>query len=80
MPEPKDVTTSGIEVVEVLRDAGPNEWSIARLRKNYVTSLGIRWNGDGERPGYPSARGYPVWFQIPDEVAEIIERHYVSKD
>lgn len=76
MPEPQDVTTSGIEVVTVLRNTGNDGWSIARLRKNHQTWLGIRWNGDGDRPGYPSARGYPVWFTLPEEVAKVLEEKF----
>ncbi len=73
---PEDVTTSGVQVLEVIRSTGDGGWSIARLRKGHETYVGFRWNGLGDAKGYPTSRGYPVWCALPNEVAATLETHY----
>ena len=36
----------------------------------------IRWNGSGNEPGMgnPQSHGYPTWFVLPDEIAEMVLR------
>jgi hypothetical protein len=50
-----------------------NSYSIAEIeRRDGRVGFGIRWNGnpnDPEDKGYPTSRGYPVWFNLPDEMA-----------
>lgn len=76
MIDPKAITTSGIEVTQVLANTGIGGYSVCRLRyANGATALGMRWNGgrDENDRGYPSARGYPVFFTIPDDLHTAIE-------
>lgn len=68
---PKDRVKS----VEVVYDAGPIEgsWSVARLRWDDETAVGIRWNGDsGSSKGLPQARGNPAWFILPRELGSAV--------
>ena len=37
-----------------------------------VGCLGVRWNGSGNRPGYPSQGAYPVWYREPDFMASAV--------
>src|SRR5687767_6435541 len=71
--EPTQITTAGTKVVKLLRDTGPGGYSLAKVRdRNHQTFWGIRWNGDEDASGYPTARGYPVWFILPDEVERVV--------
>jgi hypothetical protein len=61
---PKDRVKS----VEVVYDAGPvdKSWSVAQLKWDNSTAVGIRWNGDDQSTkGLPQARGNPTWFIVP---------------
>ena len=83
---PKSITTSGIRVKRVLHDDGAGGFSVARIAMpNGTTCLGIRWNGEGGyeedgdargSQGYPTSRGKPVFFTIPDELEDVIAAHY----
>lgn len=75
MPKSRDVRPNGLEVVEVLYDTGDDGWSVVTLRdpRTHQTHMGMRWNGDDKRIGYPSSRGHPCWMAIPEPVAEIIK-------
>jgi hypothetical protein len=71
--DPTEITTAGTKVVKLLRDTGPGGYSIAKVRdRHHQTFWGIRWNGDDDESGYPTARGYPVWFILPDEVERVL--------
>ena len=39
---------------------------------------GIRWNGDEGENGYPTSRGKPVWFSLPEEVSNVLNAHFKS--
>ncbi len=67
------IKTAGTKVMKVLRDTGPGGYCVALVRdRQHQTFWGIRWNGDDEHSGFPTARGYPVWFILPDEVQRIL--------
>ncbi len=77
MINPSTITTGGITVLEVLRNTGANGYSVARIQpKIGGTYLGIRWNGepDPSHRGYPTSRGYPVFFAIPEEMEDAFEQ------
>ena len=64
-----------VKSVEVVYDAGPvdRSWSVARLRWDDKTAVGIRWNGDSESSkGLPQARGNPAWFILPRELGDAV--------
>lgn len=62
-----------VEDIHVVYDKGPTEfsWSIARLKWDKKPAVGIRWNGDVDKPGsgQPQSRGNATWFIVPDEIA-----------
>ena len=44
-------------------------------------SLGIRWNGNESKPGFPNYGKNPIWFILPDKLAiPILSSLLVSKD
>jgi hypothetical protein len=60
--------------LEVIFNTGPVDysWSVARLRYADRPRIGIRWNGDEKesKMGVPTATAHPVWFILPDEIAD----------
>ncbi len=65
-----------VEDIHVVYDKGPTElsWSIAQLMWNKQPAVGIRWNGDVDKPGsgQPQSRGNATWFIVPDEIAPMV--------
>jgi hypothetical protein len=63
-----------VKEVKVIFDKGPRErsWSIASLKFDGTEAVGIRWNGEVEKPGVgtPSSRSNPTWFIVPSEIAQ----------
>jgi hypothetical protein len=71
-----------IEDLEVIYVGGEHSWSLARMKWDGESVVAMRWNGGREKKippsevpgiGTPSSRGYPTWFILPQEVAEMIE-------
>lgn len=62
--------------LEVIFDKGPVDysWSVAKLRYGGEPCIGIRWNGDEveSKMGVPTATAHPVWFILPDEIADAV--------
>ena len=77
--DPKTVISPKDKVskVKVLFDMGPvdHSWSVAQVTYGDQERIGIRWNGDEKesKKGVPLANAHPVWFILPDEIAEVIE-------
>lgn len=79
--DPKTVISPKSKVdkdsLEVIFDTGPIDysWSVARLRYADKLRLGIRWNGDEKesKMGVPTATAHPVWFILPDEIADAVQ-------
>lgn len=64
---------ASIRSVDVLYNAGPGGWSVARLEWEGEERLGIRWNGaDGPGVGNPQSRAVPTWFVLPDELTAVV--------
>jgi hypothetical protein len=65
-----------VEDIRVIYDKGPTEqsWSIARLKWKSNPAIGIRWNGDADKPGsgQPQSRGNATWFILPEEIADAV--------
>ena len=64
-----------VRSVEVVYDAGPIEgsWSVAQLKWDETTAVGVRWNGDSvSSKGLPQARGNPAWFILPHELESAV--------
>ena len=71
-----------IEDLEVVYDGGEHNWSLAKMKWYGEPVVAMRWNGGREKRippsevpgvGTPSSRGYPTWFILPQEVADMIE-------
>ncbi len=67
MPRPEDVNPQNYRVESVLFDDGDfsiawGEWEAGTM------CLAMRWNGEGNDPGYPKLFGNPVWFVLPESV------------
>ena len=79
MIDPATITTSGIKVLKVLHNDGPDGYSVARIKDaRGVTYLGMRWNGsdDENEKGYPTSRGFPVFFSVPAELEPVLSGFY----
>ena len=69
MVNARDVAYRGWELSEVIY--GNETWSL--VRGNYLgdNAVALRWNSGGPSDnGFPVSRGQPVWFILPDELAE----------
>lgn len=73
---PKDATTRSIKVIRVVRNSGPGGFSMAELSNGIERLWGIRWNGEADSNGYPTSRGHPVWFLLPEEMVQPLLVHY----
>lgn len=62
-------------------DVNPNNFKVENIvfeNNDFAISIGIwdgndrkmamRWNGEGDDPGYPKLFGNPVWFLIDDSL------------
>lgn len=58
-----------IKDVEVLYTDETDNFSIASVLWNCNKRIAIRWNGSGDRIGYPQSRGKATWFILPQKVA-----------
>ena len=76
---PNEIETNGVRVIRIVCDRGPGEWSMALLRNPANQEYyGIRWNGAEGENGYPTSRGKPVWFSLPEEVSNVLNAHLKS--
>jgi len=65
--KPEKVNPSNFKVVNVIFDN--DHFSIAYgVWENGNKTLAMRWNGEGDKPGYPKTFGYPVWFIVDEEL------------
>jgi hypothetical protein len=64
---------NAIANLNVLHNNG--SWSVAELNWNGKPALGVRWNGSNDESGVgtPQSRGLPMWFIVPNELAEAIK-------
>lgn len=74
--DPMQFETSGVRVVKLICNRGEGEWSFALLRNSANQEYyGMRWNGEEGENGYPTSRGKPVWFSLPEEVSNALLAH-----
>ena len=66
MVNPFDVVYSGIDNLKILKNT--ETYAIAIFNYKGKLSYGIRWHGEDDNVGTPSAFGKPTWFILPDEV------------
>lgn len=80
--DPSKIKTSGITIHKVICDTGAGGYAMVEFshRGRGERSYGVRWNGQEEEIGYPSARGYPVFFELPREMAEVLLGHYRANE
>lgn len=66
---PRDVVSPKYKMtlIEVLYEN--EDYAIASLLWENKLRIGIRWNGKGEKTGYPNSRGQATWFILPKAVA-----------
>lgn len=64
MPSASDVRPGKWSSICVLFDNGWYSVISGEYEDEYA--LGERWNGDDDRPGFPSQGGHPIWHVVPD--------------
>jgi hypothetical protein len=68
--------------VDVIYDGGEGSYAVANIVWDGHETVGIRWNGGCEGPfseGNPHSRGFPTWFVLPDEIAEIVKQSVLPR-
>lgn len=65
--KPENVNPNNFNVEYILYDNG--NFSIAYgIWEKSKSSIAMRWNGNGNDPGYPKLFNNPVWFLIDDDL------------
>jgi hypothetical protein len=60
-------------LIDVLRDDGKGEHSVAVGEWDGERVLAMRWNGSKDKPiGNPQSRGLPTWFILPEEYNAVL--------
>jgi len=54
------------------------EYSIIWGKFDGVPAMGVRWNGDEDRVGYPRQGRHPLWYVEPDIIAIGILKHLLT--
>ncbi len=67
MVQPENVNPRNFQVQQVLYNDGDfsiawGKWQGGNMR------MAMRWNGEGDDPGYPSAFKNPIWFLVSDKL------------
>ena len=67
---------NAVSDLQIVYDGKEGSWSLATLKWNERSAVGIRWNGgssDTRFPGIgnPQSRGVPTWFILPDDLQDI---------
>lgn len=80
--KPQEVVSPKVAVSNLrpIYDGGERNWSAALLDYEQEPSVGIRWNGHGNRPGNPQSRGLPTWFVLPKEVRVPVLRSLLANE
>ena len=75
--KPEDVNPSNFKVEKILYNKNGFSIAIGIWRENGHRRFAMRWNEQGSRPatdkGYPSVFQHPMWFQLPNDVNDIIQ-------
>ena len=79
MPRPEEVNPQNYRVERIIyndRDFSIawGEWEDGTMR------LAMRWNGDGDDPGYPKLFSNPVWFVLPSSLTLPILRGILGNE
>ncbi|WP_296704416.1 hypothetical protein [Thiocapsa sp. UBA6158] len=61
-------------LLEVLYEGENFSMAIGRWKNptHWQPCLALRWNGKKGEKGNPVSHGYPTWFNVPDELAEVL--------
>lgn len=65
MPAAIEVQHKKWNDVTVLLDTGEFSFISGYYMGSKTLNIAMRWNGEGNDPGYPKLFGNPVWFNLP---------------
>ena len=70
---PEDVNPSNFKVEKIIYNKGNFSIAIGEWKEDNSTRFAMRWNEGKTIAGYPSYAGYPMWFQLPKDLTDVIE-------
>ncbi len=79
--KPENVNPQNFNVKKIIYTSPDNYFSIAigegdggNIYDKSQTRFAMRWNGKiDEHKGFPTSNGHPMWFQLPNELDEILK-------
>lgn len=75
--KPENVNPKNFKVEKVIYTSPDDYFSIAKgnWTEDGLNRFAMRWNGDINDPtdkGYPSVFDNPMWFQLPNDIKDIL--------
>lgn len=80
MPNPETVRPKNFPDPAILYDDGDFAVAIGTWQEDGTTRVAMRWNGEGDAPGYPNQGGNPLWFQLPEYLAVPLLRALINRE
>jgi hypothetical protein len=66
-PEDANSPKEHLFLIKVLVHGSEDTLALALIKYDDTFTLGLRWNGDKDRPaGYPQSYGHPSWFVVEE--------------
>lgn len=71
---PENVNPKKFEVERIIFTSRDGQYSraIGYWVEDKMRRYAMRYNGEDSELGYPSSRGYPMWFQLPYDLNEFV--------
>src|SRR5215211_5616159 len=66
VPRPEEFEHTKFPVEQVLYNDGQFSVVYGCWEEEQEQRIGMRWNGQGDDPGYPKLFSKPVWFLLPE--------------
>ena len=71
--QPEKVRPRNFKVEKIVYNKNSFSIAIGKWKGQKNNRFAMRWNGEHEKDqGYPNYGKYPMWFQLPDDVKDII--------
>lgn len=76
--KPQEVNPQNFKVKNIIYTSSNGDFSVAEgeYEEDGVNRLALRWNGiinDPNDKGYPKVFGHPMWFQLPDDITDLLK-------
>ena len=74
--QPENVNPQNFKVEEIIYNRGNFSIAIGVWTEDNMSRYAMRWNEKDSNPedkGYPSVFQYPMWFQLPYEIEDVLQ-------